>query len=130
MGYPDLAAALRVRYPWVARLDIGPRSVVAGECDGCGAEARLVAPCGPPLPGVAHPDWGVGRRCAHRLGDDLWCDGHPDEAAWAIAWLDELPTEADDVARVWWLATGEIRFGPDSHAAIGRLALPDGLVDP
>ncbi|HUG83349.1 MAG TPA: hypothetical protein VMM13_02230 [Euzebya sp.] len=72
-------------------------------------------PCGPPpetLGRAATPDWALGRRCALVTGTDGWCDGHRDEAAQALAWLADLPPEADVVARLWWLATGEVRPDP------------------
>ena len=99
-----LRGALREAYPWLDATDVGPRSVAAGECDRCGDEARLVATCGP-VPWRA-----LGRRCALDLGLDAWCDGHEDDARWALRWLTELPDEADDVARLWWVATGEVRL--------------------
>jgi hypothetical protein len=113
MDKAALRRALRTRYPWLDAADIGPRSVEAGECDRCGAEARLVAPCGPPpRGGVARvgADWALGRRCALALGVDGWCAGHEVEAEWALAWLGALPSEADGVARLWWVATGEVRL--------------------
>ncbi|MGH8932806.1 MAG: hypothetical protein ACRDZO_19840 [Egibacteraceae bacterium] len=99
------------RYPWVDCTEFGPRAVEAGECDRCGAEARLVAPCGPPPRGVAgaRPGWALGRRCALECGLDAWCSGHETEGQRALAWLSALPPEADDVARLWWVATGEVR---------------------
>lgn len=122
-----LVAALRGRYPWLDSLDYGPRAVVAGECDVCGDEARLVQPCGPPPEGVGDPDWAVGRRCAAARGVDGWCAGHADEAAGALAWLESLPAEADDVARLWWLAMGEVRPDPALRRRLaGRLGLPAG----
>lgn len=135
MGYPDLRRALLARYPWVGATDLGPQAVEAGECDACGAEARLVAPCGPPPEAVARtaaalgrkagPDWALGRSCARTFGDDVWCEGHLDEGAQARAWLARLPDEADDVARLWWVATGEVTLDPDLVVASAqRLALP------
>ncbi|HVM00015.1 MAG TPA: hypothetical protein VM324_12050 [Egibacteraceae bacterium] len=119
-GYGALRQTLRARYPWLADTDRGPQAVDAGECDRCGAEARLVATCGP----VA---WAaLGRRCARRLAAGAWCDGHADEAAGALAWLAALPDEADDVARLWWVATGEVRLSPALAAAARRLCLPAG----
>lgn len=114
-----LRRALAQRYPWVADAQLGPRSVEAGECDDCGAEARLVPTCGP----GAHVY--LGRRCAARLGAEAWCDGHGDEARSALAWLDGLPPEADAVARLWWVATGEVALDPRlRQAACRRLGLP------
>jgi hypothetical protein len=129
MGYPDLRRALLARYPWLGDPEHGPQTVEAGECDRCGAEARLVAPCGPPPteragPGAIGPDWALGRRCALELGPDGWCDGHEADAEAALAWLGELPAEADDVARLWWVATGEVRVDPGLLGAARRLALP------
>lgn len=126
MGLPRLAVALRTRYPWVDALDRGPRSVTAGECDVCRGEARLVAPCGPPPAGVCVPGWAVGRRCVVRLGDGLWCDGHTDEAEDLVGWVAGLPPEADDVARLWWLACGEVRLDPSLQVAARSLGLPAG----
>lgn len=110
-----LRAALRRIHPWIADRDLGPQAVTAGECDGCGHEARLVEPCGPPpgwLGAAATPDWALGRRCAAVAGVDGWCAGHEAEAVAALAWLAALPEDADLVARLWWLATGEIRPDP------------------
>lgn len=127
MGYSDLRRALLARYRWLADVDIGPQSVTAGECDRCGAEARLVAPCGPPpvdLRRPAGPEWGLGRRCTSELGDDIWCGGHAAEGAHARAWLAALPDEADTVARLWWVATGEVALDPALIEVARRLALP------
>lgn len=106
---PDRAAlreALRLRYPWLDAVDYGPRGVEAGECDRCHVEPRMVLTCGP---GAA---LSLGRRCALRLGAGAWCVGHAGEAEEALAWLGRLPDEADDVARLWWVATGEVRLDP------------------
>jgi len=96
----ELRGRLLAGHPWLGDDRFGPRNVVAGECDRCGAEARLVQTCGP---GGGE----YGRRCASA---DDWCDGHADEAAEARAWLDALPPDADDVAWLWWLSTGEVRY--------------------
>lgn len=101
-----LRAAIEKRYPWVAGGDLGPAAVEAGECDVCGAEARLITTCGP---GAYRY---LGRRCTATLGDQAWCDGHADEARDAAAWVAALPPEADVVARLWWVATGEIGVDP------------------
>lgn len=95
----ELNAALLAAHPWLGDLRFGPRNVDAGECDRCGAEPRLVQPCGPGQ---------YGRRC---LTEDDWCEGHAGEAADAAAYLDALPDDADDVAWLWWLSTGEVRYG-------------------
>lgn len=117
---PALRQVLRARYPWLAATDRGPQAVEAGECDRCGAEARLVATCGP----IA---WAtLGRRCAADLGPDAWCPGHAEEAAATLAWLAALPDEADDVARLWWVATGEVRLDPALAVIARRLALLAG----
>lgn len=125
-----MLTALRNRYPWVDCTDIGPRSVVAGECDRCGAEARLVAPCGPPPEGVcgAKPDWALGRRCTLECGTDAWCAGHEAEGEHALAWLAALPPEADDVARLWWVATGEVRVDVEllGHGSTSPAFPPSG----
>jgi hypothetical protein len=101
-----LMAALRAHYPWLDRADVGPRAVEAGECDRCGHEARLAETCGP------SPHRYIGRLCAARLGHEAWCEGHRERAEEHLRWLAELPPEADDVARLWWIATGEIRLDP------------------
>ena len=112
-----LRAVLRARFPWVADAEVGPAAVEAGECDRCGAEPRLVTTCGPgPLT--------LGRACAAALGVGAWCDGHRDDAEAALVRLGALPPEADDVARLWWVATGEVRLdparlGPLRHRALG-----------
>lgn len=117
---PALRHALRQRYPWLAATRRGPQAVDAGECDRCGAEARMVATCGPTA-------WAaLGRRCATALGSDAWCEGHAEEATTTLAWLAALPEEADDVARLWWVATGEVRVDADLLVAVRRLALPVG----
>ena len=102
-----LRAVLVERYPWLDDELWGPRNVEAGECDDCSAEARLVETCGP---GAARY---LGRRCAEARGVEAWCDGHAEEAAGALRWAEALPTEADDVARLWWVATGEVRLDPE-----------------
>ena len=127
MGMPAMRAVLLARHPWVRGRELGPQAVEAGECDVCGAEARLVTPCGPPPPvlrGRAGPDWAVGRRCLASLGDELWCDGHAADGAQARDWAAALPPEADDVARLWWVATGEVRLDPLLRQRAADLALP------
>lgn len=112
---PALRSALRHHHPWLTNTDMGPQAVSAGECDVCGDEARLVQPCGPPpaaLGAGATPDWALGRRCAVMAGTDGWCEGHREEAEAVLGWLAALPAEADLVARLWWLATGEVRPDP------------------
>jgi hypothetical protein len=111
------------RYPWIADADVGPRTVEAGECDRCGSEARLVTTCGPTR-------WsGLGRRCAAHVGLRGWCDGHADDAARWLAHLRALPEEADTVARLWWVATGEVRMEAAAVTPLLARALPDGLTD-
>lgn len=119
-----LRRALRSHYPWIDRDDAGPRAVSAGECDRCGHEARLVETCGP------GPHDFLGRRCAAQLGPDAWCEGHRDEAEELIIWLGSLPEEADDVARLWWVATGEVQL--DTSLVARSPALADvvaGILD-
>lgn len=116
----ELRAALAARHPWVEDVEIGPRAVEAGECDRCGAEARLVTTCGPTR-------WaGLGRRCAADIGERAWCDGHADVARRWLAHLDRLPPEADAVARLWWVATGEVRLDPAAVEPLIGHALPAG----
>lgn len=112
MAWPDgvppkaeLRERLRREHPWLDDDRFGPRNVVAGECDRCGAEPRLVQTCGP---GGGE----YGRRCAT---PEDWCDGHADEAADALAYLRGLPDDADDLAWLWWLSTGEVRYSGASR---------------
>jgi hypothetical protein len=107
----ELNAALRAAHPWLDDMRFGPRNVTAGECDRCGAEARLVQTCGPG-PGAGE----LGRRCAT---EDDWCEGHADEARDALRYLQNLPDDADDVAYLWWLSTGEVRYSGDPSASDG-----------
>lgn len=101
-----LRGALRSAYPWLDATEVGPRAVTAGECERCGDEARLVATCGPVR-------WrALGRRCAAEIGLSAWCDGHAEDARAALRWLEQLPPEADTVARLWWVATGEVELDP------------------
>lgn len=111
-----LREALRSHHPWLDHDELGPRAVEAGECDRCGHEARMVETCG------STPNRYVGRRCAVQLGPEAWCEGHRARAQEALAWLDALPDEADDVARLWWVATGEVRLDPDLVARSAGLA--------
>ncbi len=105
----ELRAALQREHPWLGNDEFGPRNVVAGDCDRCAAEARLVETCG--------PDGGsYGRRCA--TADD-WCEGHADDAERALAWLRALPPDADEVAYLWWLSTGELRYSGTPSARLG-----------
>lgn len=116
----ELRATLLARHPWVDDVEVGPRAVEAGECDRCGAEARLVTTCGPTR-------WAsLGRRCAAEVGDRAWCDGHADEGRRRLAHLDRLPPEADAVARLWWVATGEVRLDPAAVEPLIVHALPAG----
>jgi hypothetical protein len=114
-----LRAALIARYGWIDHDDVGPRAVEAGECDRCGREPRMVTTCGPTR-------WsGLGRACALDVGQPAWCDGHADQAAGWLAQLAALPDEADVVARLWWVATGEVRLDPAAVDPLLRTALPD-----
>jgi hypothetical protein len=121
-GIPS-RSALRVlllrHHPWLASTDHGPQAVEAGECDRCGAEPRLTQTCGP----SGYPY--LGRACALRLGADAWCDGHAAEAQSALSWLAALDESADDVARLWWLTTGEVRFDRDLVGRWARGVLPE-----
>lgn len=103
----ELNAALRAAHPWLDDMRFGPRNVDAGDCDRCGAEPRLVQPCNAPQ---------VGRRCAT---EDDWCEGHAGEARDALAYLQSLPDDADGVAYLWWLSTGEVRYSADPSASDG-----------
>ncbi|CAN5809756.1 hypothetical protein BH23ACT10_BH23ACT10_07980 [soil metagenome] len=116
-----LRAALRARYPWIDHDEVGPRAVEAGECDRCGAEARLVTTCGP-------SQWSsLGRTCAAAVGPVAWCDGHADDAVAWLVHLGRLPDEADVVARLWWVATGEVRMDASTLTPLLDRALPDGV---
>ncbi|HEX6257259.1 MAG TPA: hypothetical protein VFZ70_15740 [Euzebyales bacterium] len=114
----ELRHALVQRHPWIDDVEVGPRAVEAGECDRCGAEARLVTTCGPIR-------WAeLGRRCAAEVGTDAWCDGHAGEAADLLRRLRDLPDEADTVARLWWVATGEVRLDAAAVTPMVAAALP------
>lgn len=115
-----LQAALRARYPWVDGTEFGPAAVEAGECDRCNQEARLVQTCGP---GAEHY---LGRSCADKVGEDGWCAGHAESGQALLVSLAALPPEADTVARLWWVATGEVRLDPALHARLTHLGLPGG----
>ena len=116
----SLRQALRARYPWIDHDDVGPRSVDAGECDRCGREARMVTTCGPTR-------WAaLGRACASQVGEDAWCDGHAAEAVAWLAHLAALPDEADMVARLWWVATGEVRLDAAAVDPLLRATLHAG----
>lgn len=57
-----------------------------------------------------------------------WCDGHAEDGAHRLAQLAALPAEADTVARLWWVATGEVRLAPAATAPlVGRALPPDAL---
>lgn len=113
-----LRAELRTRHPWIDHTEVGPQTVEAGECDRCGTEARLVTTCGPTA-------WAaLGRRCALEVGAAAWCDGHADQAGTWLRHLDGLPDAADAVARLWWVATGEVRLDPSAVEPLERAALP------
>jgi hypothetical protein len=114
-----LRAALLQRHAWIAHEEIGPQAVEAGECDRCGREARLVTTCGP-------TSWAsLGRACALEVGARAWCDGHREEAESWLQLLAGLPREADMVARLWWVATGEVRLDPSAVEPLVRRALPE-----
>lgn len=123
---PDAAARRRLRatvtarHPWVTDPDVGPQTVEAGDCGRCGLEARLVATCGP------QPWEALGRRCAAALGTAAWCAGHAPQAEELLRRLAALPADADRVARLWWVATGELRMAdpppPRPSALRGRPA--------
>jgi hypothetical protein len=116
----DLRVLLLGRHVWLASTDHGPQAVEAGECDRCGAEPRLTQTCGP----SAYPY--LGRRCALELGEDAWCEGHAADAQEALRWLSALDDDADDIARLWWLTTGEVRLDRNLVTRWVRAALPAG----
>lgn len=81
--------------------------------------------CGPAGPGA------VCVACALDLGLGLWCDGHVETGRAALSAVAALPPEWDVVARLWWVATGEVRLDTlvvplgvhlpaDVRAALGR----------
>lgn len=79
----------------------------------------MVTTCGP-------SEWeAIGRACATAVGERAWCDGHADEARAWLRLLAALPPEADAVARLWWVATGEVRLDPVGLVGMVRTALPD-----
>jgi hypothetical protein len=116
----ELRALLLQHHPWLASTEHGPQAVEAGECDRCGAEPRLTQTCGP----SAYPC--LGRECALAAGEDAWCEGHAAEARAALGWLAALDADADDVTRLWWLTTGEVRLNRDLVGRLVRVALPPG----
>lgn len=114
-----LRTALSQRYGWLTDTQFGPAAVEAGECDACGAEARLIATCGPGM------EQYLGRRCLTDRATDAFCDGHADEAAAAVDYVSALPGDADLIARIWWVSTGEVGFQPgDARIAENILSLP------
>jgi hypothetical protein len=96
----ELRESLRREHPWLD--DERFRAVSAGDCDRCASEPRLVVTCGPR--GGEH-----GRRC---VTIDDFCPGHADEATATVEWLASLPGDADEIAVLWWYATGELRYRP------------------
>lgn len=81
----------------------------------------MVTTCGPSR-------WeALGRRCASEIGVRAWCDGHADDGARWLAQLAGLPDEADTVARLWWVATGEVRMASDAADPLVTRALPPGV---
>lgn len=115
----ELRRALQALYPWVAGTEWGPAAVEAGECDACGTEARLVQVCGPGSQQF------LGRRCVTVQGTQAWCSGHLQDAAAALTWVVGLPDETDLVARLWWVATGEVSVDPKLvSAGLAQLGLP------
>lgn len=117
-----LRDALASAYPWLTDPKVGPTTVDAGECDGCGHEVRLVDTCGPDRARL-------GRRCAAEAGPSAWCDGHRDDADEALAALERLPDEADDVVRWWWVATGEVQLAP-ADPVVAQLPPAPAGIDP
>lgn len=113
----SLRGALRERYPWAADPVIGPSAVEAGECDRCGTEPRLVQTCGP------GPHVFLGRACTLAAADDAWCDGHVEQGCAARSVVAGLPPEADVVARLWWVATGEIALDPALAGSVATLGV-------
>lgn len=93
--------------PWLANPDRGPSSVAAGECGRCDRRPRLVTTCGP-----GAPEAELCGPCAVEVGVDAWCDGHVDDAEALLAWIATLPDDWPALARLWWVATGEIGLDP------------------
>lgn len=78
----------------------------------------MVTTCGPTR-------WAsLGRACARDVGIRAWCDGHADDAAVWLERLQALPDEADTVAQLWWVATGEVRLDPAVVGPLVARALP------
>lgn len=98
-----LRTALLEVAPWLDASEVGPRSVVAGVCDRCGAAPRLMPTCGPTEYEA------LCRECADTEGDEAWCEDHLDEGRVARCWASELPERWGDAVVLWWIATGEIR---------------------
>jgi hypothetical protein len=117
----ELRRALKARYSELLGSQRGPAAVEAGECDACEAEARLITTCGPT------PFRYLGRTCAASMGEQAYCEGHAADALETAGWLGRLPSETDLVARLWWVATGEVRLDERAVAAdLAALALPAG----
>lgn len=109
---------LRRRYPWLPAQPFGPAAVEAGECDRCGVEARLVPTCGP----ISFRY--LGRGCLQQVGADAFCAGHESTFDAAVQWAADLPPEADVAARLWWVATGEVRMDLAGRS-VDELLAPD-----
>lgn len=126
-----LRSAIADAYPWVGDPELGPRAVEAGECDRCGREPRFVPTCGP-------VEWeALCPACASEIGAAAWCEGHRAEGRRALDAVAGLPPEWALVARLWWVATGEVRLdrlvisrperlAAQVQAALGRGASSDG----
>lgn len=112
-----LRRALLDAEPWLAATEVGPRTVVAGSCDRCGRQPRLLPTCGPSAYEA------LCRDCAQAEGDDAWCDGHRAEGRAARAWAALLPARWADIVVLWWVATGEVRWD-GSTPMPDRRALP------
>ncbi len=109
-----LRARLQAEYPWLGSSTWGPAVVEAGECDRCGVEARMIPTCGPDAPAF------LGRGCLEGFGPDAFCEGHQDQLRAALTYVGALPREADDVARLWWLSTGEVRLEPEGGEGLSE----------
>lgn len=102
----DLLAALVAAQGWLDDAEFGPTSVDAGSCDRCARAPRLVAPCGPV------PWRGVCRDCLLQVGPAAFCPGHEAFAVDVTARARALPPTWATLARLTWVARGEMDADP------------------
>ncbi len=118
-GRRRLRDALAAAAPWLCDPEVGPTTVDAGTCDRCGERPRVVATCGPAAARTLCVP------CVLAVGDDGWCDGHRDVATAARTWAGRVPPWWADAVVLWWVATGEVRPGPD--LGVDTTSLPSAV---